>query len=68
MEVGAGITWEGLGDALLLEKYKICVRASMWMAPSEKEIEDRGDFADGNEKLQRASWKDLEIKDGWDLG
>ena len=38
------------------------------MAPSEKEIEDRGDFADGNEKLQRASWKDLEIKDGWDLG
>lgn len=38
------------------------------MEPSEKEIEDRGDFADGNEKLQRASWKDLEIKDGWDLG
>lgn len=38
------------------------------MEPSEKEIEDRGDFAYGNEKLQRASWKDLEIKDGWDLG
>ena len=40
----------------------------MWLEPLEKEIKDRGDFADGNEKLQRASWKDLKIKDGWDLG
>lgn len=57
-----------MGDAPLSQKYKICVRASMWLEPSEKEIKDRGDFADGNEKLQRASWKDLKIKDGWDLG
>lgn len=64
MEVGAAITWEGLGDALPSQKYKICVRASMWWEPSEKEIKGRGDFADGNEKLQRASLEGLEDQ-GW---